>query len=306
VLDLVILQHAVTLSAPTWRLVGLRMLIDTDLGTNVDDALALAYAVRHPGIDLRAVTTVSGDSVVRAQLAAALLRAAGRDDVEVVAGRGGFDAKAWSGREGAGMPDGWQSVDVASDVDRALRDHDGEIVTIGMLTNVAGLAEAEPSWRPRHLTVMGGLFPPSELPPQRDHNLVTDPDAALAALGQGWPACYVPVDVTVRTGLFAHHVNRLRDGDALGRLLADLLDAFVPRTGHRLTGGRVAHLHDPLAVACTVDRSFVRVERLPVTVARTIDGVRTFIDPIAGSQVEVVRDVDAEAFADHWTDVVRG
>ncbi|HUH08060.1 MAG TPA: nucleoside hydrolase, partial [Egibacteraceae bacterium] len=60
--------------------------LDTDIGTDVDDALALAFAVRHPDIELRAVTTVSGDTRRRARIAATLLSLAGRDDIEVAAG----------------------------------------------------------------------------------------------------------------------------------------------------------------------------------------------------------------------------
>ena len=44
------------------------LVLDTDIGTDVDDALALAYALRHPALDLQAVTTVSGDSRARAAI----------------------------------------------------------------------------------------------------------------------------------------------------------------------------------------------------------------------------------------------
>ena len=49
------------------------LIIDTDVGTDVDDALALAFAVRHPDIDPRAVVTVSGDTRRRARIAERLL-----------------------------------------------------------------------------------------------------------------------------------------------------------------------------------------------------------------------------------------
>jgi hypothetical protein len=41
-----------------------------------------------------------------------------------------------------------------------------------------------------------------------------------------------------------------------------------------------------------------------VTVARAGDTVRTFIDPVDGVEADVVRDVEPEAFAEHWLDVV--
>ncbi len=68
----------------------------------------------------------------------------------------------------------------------------------------------------------------------------------------------------------------------------------------------VATLHDPLTVACLVDRRFVSVEELPVTVAVHEGKVRTFIDPVDGVPAEVVTFVDANGFVDACLDVVTG
>lgn len=68
----------------------------------------------------------------------------------------------------------------------------------------------------------------------------------------------------------------------------------------------VAILHDPLAVATLVDRRFVKTERLKATVAIVDGHVRTFVDPAAGREVEVVTDVDARAFAEFWLETVLG
>ena len=46
-----------------------RIIVDTDIDTDVDDALALAFALRHPEIDVVTVTTVSGDTGLRARIA---------------------------------------------------------------------------------------------------------------------------------------------------------------------------------------------------------------------------------------------
>ena len=203
------------------------------------------------------------------------------------------------------MPPGWEREEVPMhDWHRVLSAHRGTIATIGMLSNVAELGRVGMPLHATSLVVMGGLFPPTDLPPPRDHNLAVDPEGALLALTAGIPMVFVPVDVTITTGLYPSHVERLRGGDPFCVLLADLLDAFVPRTGHAMAGGRVAHLHDPLAVACAVDDSFVDIERLPVTVARVGDTLRTFIDPVAGVDADVVRRVEPEAFAEHWLDVV--
>ena len=44
------------------------LILDTDLGDDIDDAFALAFAIRHPQLDVRAITTVLGDTQWRAAL----------------------------------------------------------------------------------------------------------------------------------------------------------------------------------------------------------------------------------------------
>lgn len=97
---------------------GLSLVLDTDIGADVDDALALAYALRHPGLDLRAVTIVSGDPVLRARIAGKLLALAGRTNVPVAAGLpcpAPTGRSPWMGHEGKGqLEDG----DFAGQVDQ--------------------------------------------------------------------------------------------------------------------------------------------------------------------------------------------
>src|ERR1700746_3450627 len=62
------------------------ILLDTDIGDDIDDAFALALALASPEIDLRGVTTVCGDAHTRALIVCRLLHAVGRDDVPVASG----------------------------------------------------------------------------------------------------------------------------------------------------------------------------------------------------------------------------
>lgn len=309
---------------------AIRLILDTDMGTDVDDALALAFAVRHPDIDLRAVTTVSGDTMRRAKIAKKLLLLAGRGDIEVAAGERGEQSQphrsAEAGHEDAMLGDAPEGL--------AISDRDGvtllleecapagagrvvQVATVGMQSNVAAALERDPSFADdvERLCVMGGVFAPvrflgMDLPPWVDHNLNVDQPASLRALNAGIDALYVPCDVTFDTWLMAEHLERLRGGDALCRELARQIDIWTPAMRARGRGvippDHVCLLHDPLAVACMVDRRFVTTERLPVTVAMHQGHVRTFIDPVAGVEAEVVRTVDAAAFAAWWVEVVAG
>ena len=146
------------------------------------------------------------------------------------------------------------------------------------------------------------------LPPSLDHNLNVDQPASLRALNAGIPVLYVPADVTMGAWLLSSHLDRLRDGDALCRALAQQVDVWTPVLRAMGRGAipehHVALLHDPLAVACMVDRRFVKSERMRVTVAMHDGCVRTFIDPAAGHEAEVITSVDAPAFAQFWLETV--
>jgi len=53
-----------------------KILLDTDIGTDIDDAVCLAYLLANPDCELLGITTVTGEPVKRAMLASALCRIA--------------------------------------------------------------------------------------------------------------------------------------------------------------------------------------------------------------------------------------
>ena len=57
----------------------MKVFLDTDIGTDIDDAVCLAYHLLHPDCDLLGITTVTGEAEKRAMLASAICRRAGRD-----------------------------------------------------------------------------------------------------------------------------------------------------------------------------------------------------------------------------------
>jgi purine nucleosidase len=295
-----------------------RLILDTDIGTDVDDALALAFALRHPDIDLVAVTTVADDTIRRAQIALKLLRIAGRDDIEVAPGVGWGTSpsgrKSWFGHE-TELLDGDEPANFERDGVTLLveetKSNALEISTIGMQSNIAAALERDPEFATRvlRLDVMGGCFAPvrigdRELPPAVDHNLCVDPAASVRSLNSGIPSMYVPVDVTFHAPLPHAHHERLRTGDELCRELAKQIDVWMRFTGKR--DDRAATLHDPLTIACIVDKRFVTTEELPVTVAMHDGTPRTFIDRSVGHPAEVITSVDAKGFADFWLETVLG
>ena len=56
-----------------------KILLDTDIGTEVDDAITLAYLLANPEAELLGITTVTGEAYERAKLASVLCKIAGKD-----------------------------------------------------------------------------------------------------------------------------------------------------------------------------------------------------------------------------------
>ncbi len=59
------------------------VILDTNLGTDIDDSWAIAYMLKCPELDVKLITTATGDTTYRAKLCARLLRAGGRTDVPI-------------------------------------------------------------------------------------------------------------------------------------------------------------------------------------------------------------------------------
>lgn len=307
-------------AAGAYSAVPVRLILDTDIGSDVDDALALAFALRHPDIELVAVTTVADDVVRRAQIARKLLRLAGRNDIEVAPGvgweRGPSGRTSWFGHEGESFLEQSDEAETfARDGVSVLLDEtrtaDVEVATVGMPSNVAAALDRDPTFAERvaRLDVMGGVFAPIRvgagvLPPSADHNLMVDQQASVRALNAGMKTLYTPLDVTVNAQLRLSHIEQLRNGDDLCRALAQQLDVWMRFSNP--PEDMAALLHDPLTVACTVDRRFVTSEMLPVTVCIHNDIVRTFIDRAEGREAEVITSVDGPGFADFWLETVLG
>ena len=57
----------------------MKLLLDTDIGSDIDDAICLAYLLAKPECDLLGITTVSGEPEKRAMLASAICKTADRE-----------------------------------------------------------------------------------------------------------------------------------------------------------------------------------------------------------------------------------
>ncbi len=169
----------------------MKIILDTDIGTDIDDAYALAFALRHPDIEVKAVTTVHGYPVERARLVQHLLTIAGQPEIPVCAGWSlpihpltAQEQHAYLERQPnhTEVASGIQAQFSRGDAVRLILDtvdrHAGDIalVTIGPLTNVAAALAADPDL-PRKVTgiaMMAGELNRNHL----EYNVRLDPRAA--------------------------------------------------------------------------------------------------------------------------------
>ena len=232
------------------------VIFDTDIGTDIDDAYALAALIHRPDLELRGVTTVSGDAVARARLAAKLLRAAV-----------GFSSASL--HESGGVE--FMRSEIHAQPGKLT------IIAVGELTNVAALLEAEPgiAGKIRGICLMGGSIYrgyAASSKPEPEWNIKSNAKAAQTVFTSGVPLLVAPLDSTadlkmtpeMRVEVFA---RGLPLNDALAALnsiwrhtntwkgenptLFDVLavELVAPRTPYPLTGLRVVVANDGLTQA---------------------------------------------------------
>ncbi len=281
-----------------------KVLLDTDIGSDIDDAVALAWLLANPECDLLGITTVTGEPEIRARIASALCRAAGRD-VPIYPGaeRPLFCPQKQRDAPQAAALKAWpheQAFPARRAVfflQETIRAHPGEVVllTIGPLTNIALLFSLDPEI-PRllkGLVSMCGLFSnhtagwgPAEW------NASLDPHAA-AIVYRNAPSLHrtVGLDVTTKLSL---GTEEFRSRLARGKLkpVLDLSEAWFR---HR----DCVIFHDPLAAAVIFDPALCRFVRGNVEVeleSRHLAGATHWsVDPAAGRH-EIAVSVDPQRF----------
>jgi purine nucleosidase len=288
-----------------------RAILDTDIGTDVDDCLALALLLTSPEVSLEGVTCVYGDVELRSRLVLKLLRLAGCGGVPVLLGAEstlvGLRTIHWGGHEGDGLlepgdPAVPRGEHAAEFIVRMARKHPGQLtlLAIGPLTNVALGVHLEPALPSllREVVIMGGAIRTGEPDiPVAEYNLRCDPEAAHVVLSSGLPIRLVPLDVTLRTRLTAEFPDRIRRrGTALHDAVARQLELYPPFAQRGYT-----HPHDPLAVAVAIFPDLVRTVRLHLDVdidSRSAPGALLSAPASPGlqSNVNVALEVDVDRF----------
>ena len=131
-----------------------KVLFDTDIGNDIDDALALAYLLKEPECELLGITTVSGEPYKRAMLASVLCHRAGRDDIPIYVGMEGpflgrqRQPKAYQAEKLCNWEHGedFPQYGAVDFMRRTIREnpHEVTLIAVGPLTNIATLFKVDP------------------------------------------------------------------------------------------------------------------------------------------------------------------
>ncbi len=255
----------------------IRTIMDTDIGTDVDDCLALAFVLGSPEFALEGVTCVYGDVRLRGRMVQKLLALRGRNDVPVHLGAGtpllGLQPVYWEGHEGQGLLDGEDNAVIPDEhavdyITRTVMANPGQIhlLAIGPLTNIALALRKEPALARHlaHLTIMGGALrgPSAWHLPLAEHNIKCDPEAAHIVVSSGAPMTVVPLDVTTQCRITRKDVETLRE--SAGPFLAAVIDQIERYP--RFAANGMTYLHDPLAAAVMIAPDLVETDAVRVSV----------------------------------------
>ena len=243
-----------------------KVIVDTDIGDDIDDAYALALLASAPQVRLLGVTTTWGETHKRAQVAAKLLAALGRRDVPVYAGRvGGSPIRRqydWArGFHSAAI----HSEDAVSFLKAQIDRAPGQITLIGIgpMVNLGDLLTRYPEVRPKikRIVLMAGAVYVGyndQAPPVPEWNVHCDPAAARAVFTSGVPLVMAGLEVTTIMHLDAERQKRLfADGTPGTDALAALTD---------LWGGGTPTLFDVVAAAYALGHGFCDEESRHVVV----------------------------------------
>jgi purine nucleosidase len=248
-----------------------KVIIDTDIGDDIDDAFAVALALQSPELQILGITTTFGDTETRAKLLDRFLAEAGRPDIPIAAGaptppRGTFTQRRYAENNRFAKPSHPDAVTFLLD---QIRRNPGQItlLAIGPLMNVGAAIDKDPATfrKLKRVIMMGGSIkrgygdfgfgPPP--PPEPEWNILNDIPSAQKLFSAGVPLFVMPLDATQlkldevkRAFLFSQ-----------GTPLTDALTILYHQWGQQ-----TPTLFDPMTIAFLVNPALCPVQPMHIRV----------------------------------------
>ncbi len=241
------------------------IILDTDIGDDVDDVFALLLAIKEPAVDLLGVTTVFGDVAQRSRIARKLLGLAGMPDLPVHTGCGiTLDGRNPSGYMASGEGFAPARADTAPEqetaiaflIDRILTAPEPiTVVAVGPLTNIATALRQEPklAHKMKALVIMGGRLGVDDH--LGEHNVNSDVTASREVFASGANIVLGTYEVTRRARLGHTHLNRLALGDPACAAAAAMLQRYLQQMQRASTS-----MYDPLTLTAAFSTAHLTVK----------------------------------------------
>jgi len=248
-----------------------KVIIDTDIGDDIDDAFAVALALRSPELQILGITTTFGDTETRAKLLDRFLAEVGRPEISVAAGAPSPPKSTLTQRRyaEAGHYAKPSHPDAVAFLLEQIRRYPGQItlIAIGPLMNVGAAINKDPATfgKLKRVIIMGGSikrgygdlgFGPPQ-PPQPEWNILNDVPSAQKLFAAGVPLFVMPLDSTQlkmdevkRAFLFSR-----------GTPLTDALTLLYHQWGQE-----TPTLFDPMTIAFLVDPRLCPVQPMHIRV----------------------------------------
>lgn len=246
-----------------------RVIIDTDIGDDIDDLLGLTLALQSPEVDLLGVTTVFKNTLLKARIGKKLARLAGREDIMAVPGI----SQPLNQHRLAPFLTKVDFTEIpcqyTEDMEEEITESPGDavdfliqktlslngeliIVAIGPLTNIAAMLQKAPivASKVKRLVLMGGAY----FANVAEYNIQCDPEAAKVVFESGIPIHGIGLDVTRQCRLSEKDLDDLRgDGSELTDFLYRTIGLWRGHTRN------LPYLHDPLAMGTVIRQDFVKL-----------------------------------------------
>jgi len=289
-----------------------KILLDTDIGSDIDDSVCLAYLLRQQRCELLGITTVSGQPVIRSMLASAIAKAAGRGDIPI---HPGVEAPLLTPQKQAvahqakylhlwphetEFPNG----EAIAFMRRTIRAHPGEVTLLGVgpMTNIALLFAVDPEIPSllKELVLMCGAFTYryKGAPCLSEWNARCDPCAAAIVYG-------APVNNILSVGLDVTSHVELKKEAILENFRGDILQTVLDFSGIQDGTRQSIVFHDPLAAAVIFEKDLCGFERGNVEIecrSERLEGL-TYWSPDESGKNEVAMTVDRDRFFAHYFEI---
>ena len=286
----------------------IKILFDTDIGNDIDDAFALAYLLAQEKCDLLGITTVSGDTHKRAKLASVFCKIAEKEIPIIVGQENRLDGPSRQPQvPGSLILSKWEhdsnfskktSTEFIADL---VRKYPYQIVLLaeGPMTNIASLFLKYPDIPPllKSLRLMSGSFFSLKDSPIAEWNVYCDPKAAQVVYSTPVSShTSIGLDVTLKLDMNFEEVNTRFNHDFLKPII-DMFDIWIYHTKKEKI-----IFHDPLAALTIFDDQICRYKNGIVSIKRSmdrLDGI-TYLSENKNGPHSVATTVNKEIFFESY------